>query len=69
MKILVGDMDGAKQAAEDYFTGVFQNQIDADGEQPLEATRTRPYHYRSYALSAMVVSNGPPPFIELFAKT
>jgi len=56
LKILVGDMDGAKQAAEDYFTGVFQNQIDADGEQPLEATRTRPYHYRSYALSAMVTN-------------
>lgn len=56
MKILLGDLDGAKQAAEDYFTGVYQGQIDANGEQPLEASRTRPYHYRSYALSAMVVS-------------
>lgn len=56
LKILLGDMDGAKASAEEYFTGVFQGQIEANGEQPLEAARTRPYHYRSYALSAMVVS-------------
>jgi len=32
------------------------NQIDANGEQPLEAVRTRPYHYRSYNLAAMIVN-------------
>jgi hypothetical protein len=31
-------------------------QINADGDQPLESARTRPYHYLAYTLAAMIVS-------------
>ena len=32
----------------------FQSAINASGEQPLEAVRIRPFHYRCYHLQAMV---------------
>ena len=56
LHILVGDNAGAKQILQEYFQGIYLNQIDANGEQPFEAIRTRPYHYRSYNLAAMIVS-------------
>lgn len=31
------------------------DQITATGEQPFEAARTHPYHYRAYNIAAMVV--------------
>lgn len=33
LQILVGDKDGAKQTIEDFFTGIYQGQITANGDQ------------------------------------
>ena len=72
VQVLAGDTNGAKNTTATYFAGIYMNQIDASGEQvssnvfqlmpmltclqPLEAVRTRPYHYRCYNLAAMIVS-------------
>ncbi|KAI0080380.1 chondroitin AC/alginate lyase [Panus rudis PR-1116 ss-1] len=56
LQIMVGDNAGARKTLETYFTTLFKNQISADGEQPEEAKRTRPYHYRSYNLAAMITN-------------
>jgi hypothetical protein len=56
LQILIGDLDGARNTTNTYFTGIYMGQIDANGEQPLEAIRTRPYHYRSYNLAAMITN-------------
>jgi len=56
IQILLGDTTGAKNTTNEYFSGIYMNQIDANGEQPLEAARTRPYHYRSYNLAAMITN-------------
>ncbi|KAI0634347.1 chondroitin AC/alginate lyase [Trametes polyzona] len=56
LQILVGDKDGAKQTLEKYFTTQFKWQIAANGDQPLETARTRPYHYRAYNLAAMITN-------------
>lgn len=56
LKILVGNTTGALDSLGEYFNDIYKNQINADGEQPLEAVRTRPYHYRTYNLAAMIVS-------------
>lgn len=46
----------AKAALDSYFNGPFKDQIAATGEQPYEAVRTRPFHYRCFNLEAMIVS-------------
>ena len=56
MNILVGNADGARTALQGYFQNQFKDQIAASGEQPFEAVRTRPYHYRCFNLEAMIVS-------------
>lgn len=75
LKILSGDIVGAKTVLQSYFDNQFQDQIVASGEQvsltrhsfssawvltrsskPLEAVRTRPFHYRCFNLEAMIVS-------------
>ncbi|CAE6458960.1 unnamed protein product [Rhizoctonia solani] len=56
LQILVGDKEGAKATINDFFNGIYQDQITANGDQPLETARTRPYHYRAYNLAAMVVN-------------
>ncbi|KAJ6574913.1 alginate lyase-domain-containing protein [Mycena capillaripes] len=53
-KILMGDQDGAIQALDDFFQDAYLEQIAASGEQPLEAVRTRPYHYRCFNLEALI---------------
>jgi len=55
-QILVGDTTGAKNTTNTYFSTLYMAQVDANGEQPLEAVRTRPYHYRCYNLAAMITS-------------
>jgi hypothetical protein len=52
----VGDLDGARNTIQTYFATTWQNQIWANGEQPFEAIRTRPYHYRAYNLNAMITN-------------
>lgn len=54
--IAVGDLESAKKAMNTYFDGIYMNQITATGEQPFEAVRTHPYHYRCYNAAAMVVN-------------
>jgi hypothetical protein len=56
LKILVGDLAGAHNVTTTFFEHQYQAQIIASGEQPLEAERTRPYHYRAYNLAAMIMS-------------
>lgn len=55
-QIIVGDTTGAKNTTNTYFSTLYMAQINANGEQPLEAIRTRPYHYRCYNLAAMITS-------------
>ncbi|XP_006455104.1 hypothetical protein AGABI2DRAFT_226405 [Agaricus bisporus var. bisporus H97] len=56
LKILLGDFAGARNVTDMYFNGIYMNQIVEGGEQPLEAIRTRPYHYRAYNLAAMITN-------------
>ncbi|KAI0795475.1 chondroitin AC/alginate lyase [Abortiporus biennis] len=56
LQILIGDNDAAKSTLEKYFTGIYLGQIDANGDQPLESARTRPFHYRAYNLAAMITN-------------
>ncbi|CAE6464225.1 unnamed protein product [Rhizoctonia solani] len=56
LQILVDDTAGAKKTIQEYFEGIYQGQISANGDQPLETARTRPYHYRAYNLAAMIVN-------------
>ncbi|KAH8824495.1 chondroitin AC/alginate lyase [Flagelloscypha sp. PMI_526] len=56
LQILIDDIDGAKKSLQDYFTGIYMNQIEANGEQPEEAARTLPYHYRAYNGVAMSIN-------------
>lgn len=53
--MLVGDNNGATNTLSNYFTHQFLDQVAASGEQPFEAVRTRPFHYRAFNLEAMIV--------------
>jgi hypothetical protein len=55
-KILIGDNAGAGAVLRHYFSHQFLDQIAASGEQPFEAIRTRPFHYRCFNLEAMIVN-------------
>lgn len=55
-RVLAGDVDGATAAVQNYFSRQFLDQVSASGEQPFEAVRTRPFHYRCFNLEAMIVS-------------
>jgi hypothetical protein len=48
--------DAAISTLQHYFNGQFLDQIAASGEQPFEAIRLRPYHYRLFNIEAMIVS-------------
>ncbi|CAE6419164.1 unnamed protein product [Rhizoctonia solani] len=56
LKILSEDMAGARLVLQSYFDNQFQDQIVASGEQPLEAVRTRPFHYRCFNLEAIITN-------------
>ncbi|KAI0265333.1 alginate lyase-domain-containing protein [Gloeopeniophorella convolvens] len=56
LQIIANDLAGANASLQKYFSTLYLNQVDANGEQPLEAVRTRPYHYRSYNLAAMITN-------------
>ncbi|KAF9480081.1 chondroitin AC/alginate lyase [Pholiota conissans] len=55
-KILSGDRPGAATALQDFFAGIFLDQVAKSGEQPFEAVRTRPFHYRSFNLEALITN-------------
>ncbi|KAK0528119.1 hypothetical protein OC834_004169 [Tilletia horrida] len=54
--ILQGDIPSAQKATNAFFTGAFMKQIIASGEQPFEAARTRPFHYRCFNLEALIAN-------------
>ncbi|KAH8101692.1 chondroitin AC/alginate lyase [Cristinia sonorae] len=54
LQLLVGDKDSAVKTVQTYFSSLYLNQINANGDQPLESNRTRPYHYRAYNIAAMI---------------
>ncbi|KAI0826105.1 alginate lyase-domain-containing protein [Irpex lacteus] len=56
LQVLVDDKAGAQKTLDEYFDGIYMGQIAADGDQPLESIRTRPYHYRAYNLAAMITN-------------
>ncbi|KAI5117626.1 hypothetical protein M0805_001269 [Coniferiporia weirii] len=56
MNILLQDQSSAEAALNKYFTHQFLDQIAASGEQPFEAVRTRPFHYRCFNLEAMITN-------------
>lgn len=51
----LGQIQQAQGVIQTFLSGAFQGQIDANGEQPLEAARTRPFHYRAFNLQALIV--------------
>ncbi|KAK7694544.1 hypothetical protein QCA50_001730 [Cerrena zonata] len=55
-QIYIGDTDGAAKTVKDYFNNQFKDQIAQSGEQPFEAVRTRPYHYRAFNLEAVITN-------------
>jgi hypothetical protein len=55
----MGDHTSAKNILQEFFNGIYQAQIDADGKQPFELARTHPYHYTCYNLFAVIVSTIP----------
>ncbi|KAF8237583.1 chondroitin AC/alginate lyase [Tricholoma matsutake] len=56
LKLLLNDTNGARNVTDTYFNTLYKAQINATGEQPLEASRTHPYHYRAYNLAAMITN-------------
>lgn len=56
VQVLLGNITSAQSTIEEYFGGIYLGQIAANGDQPLETARTRPYHYRAYNLAAMITN-------------
>ncbi|KAJ6566671.1 chondroitin AC/alginate lyase [Mycena capillaripes] len=56
LKLIVNDAAGATNWTKNYFTGIFQKQVNSSGDQPMEASRTRPYHYRNFNLAGMITN-------------
>ena len=56
VRLMADDETGAQEALNRYFNYQFMDQIAASGEQPFEAVRANPYHYRCFNLEAMIVS-------------
>jgi len=52
--VYLGEYNESKDLLGQYFDGIYQNQISANGDQPLESARTRPYHYRAYNAAAIL---------------
>lgn len=56
IQLYLGYVDEAIETLRSYFEGPYMDQIAASGEQPFEATRTRPFHYRCFNLEAMITN-------------
>lgn len=56
VQVIVGDTAGANTTLHEYFDGIYLNQINGTGDQPLEAARTLPFHYRAYNIGGILVS-------------
>ncbi|KAF9224978.1 chondroitin AC/alginate lyase [Gyrodon lividus] len=55
-QLIAKDIEGARATIKTYFNTIYMSQITETGEQPLEARRTRPYHYRAYNIIAMMTN-------------
>ncbi|KAJ7875883.1 chondroitin AC/alginate lyase [Mycena olivaceomarginata] len=56
LKLIVQDTAGAVNWTQGYFSGIFQGQVNSTGDQPQEASRTRPYHYRNFNIAGMTTN-------------
>ncbi|KAK0208599.1 chondroitin AC/alginate lyase [Desarmillaria ectypa] len=56
IEVYLGRPDDAVKALRSYFEGPFMDQLAASGEQPFEAVRTRPFHYRCFNIEAMITN-------------
>ncbi|KAJ7883727.1 chondroitin AC/alginate lyase [Mycena olivaceomarginata] len=56
LKLIVQDTAGAVNWTQGYFSGIFQGQVNSTGDQPQEASRTRPYHYRNFNIAGMITN-------------
>ncbi|KAA1474643.1 chondroitin AC/alginate lyase [Dentipellis sp. KUC8613] len=56
LHLIVNDTQGAQDVVKSFFSKQYMSQINSTGEQPYEAVRTRPYHYRNYNLAAMLTN-------------
>ncbi|KAJ7108349.1 chondroitin AC/alginate lyase [Mycena crocata] len=56
LKLIVNDTAGATKLGRAYFGGIFKGQIQSNGDQPMEASRSRPYHYRNFNLAGMITN-------------
>lgn len=56
IQLLEGDYNGASGTVNNFMQNIFPDQIARSGEQPFEAVRTRPFHYRCFNLEALIVS-------------
>lgn len=54
--IVLGKTEQAATQANEYFTNSFMGQIDAQGNQPLESSRTRSFHYLTFGLEGMLAN-------------
>ncbi|KAK7042722.1 chondroitin AC/alginate lyase [Favolaschia claudopus] len=56
LKLIAGDKAGAVNWTTNYFSGRFQHQVNSSGDQPEEAGRTRPFHYRNFNIAGMITN-------------
>ncbi|KAJ7500651.1 chondroitin AC/alginate lyase [Mycena galericulata] len=55
LKLIVGDTAGAVNWTQGYFKGIYQGQINSNGDQA-QASRSRPYHYRNFNMAGMITN-------------
>ncbi|KAF7297424.1 Chondroitin AC/alginate lyase [Mycena indigotica] len=56
LQLIVNDVAGAVNSTKGYFTGIYKGQLESNGDQPLEASRTHPWHYRNFNIAGMVTN-------------
>ncbi|KAJ6537207.1 chondroitin AC/alginate lyase [Mycena vulgaris] len=56
LKLIVKDVAGAVNLTQTYFSSTYKGQVAANGDQPQEATRTHPYHYRNFNIAGMITN-------------
>ncbi|KAF7324946.1 Chondroitin AC/alginate lyase [Mycena kentingensis (nom. inval.)] len=56
LMVMVGDNKGATTFGRKYFGTTFKGQIAAGGDQPMEASRSRPFHYRNFNIAGMITA-------------
>ncbi|KAJ6453561.1 chondroitin AC/alginate lyase [Mycena sanguinolenta] len=56
LKLIVNDTAGAVTLGRGYFGGIYKGQMSSNGNQPMEASRSRPYHYRNFNIAGMITN-------------